>query len=232
MNEHLEDRIRAALREQTDQITAASVRYPDLPRPRRRVGSSLVLAAVVAALLCGVFIGASITTRNSGSAAGPGDTSASVTGGVSVGDGALRIDGIAVLIPAGLHVEGPSAVQTGRRFCLTGQDPAGTADTTSCNGITLTIANSRADGSADVLPTDIPKMCTGEPQILTLTNDASIGGRPASQFRTQCNGQGPGAYYWQLTDSSLTISTPLGMFTDEANQIARNIDLTGWTHIK
>lgn len=228
MNRDIADKVRAALSEQAAGITPATLRHPDLPRPRRRrPPAPLVVAALVVALLVGGSIG--MTAFRSPD---PAQALATRVPTVTVGavlptsGGVTFVDGIKIPTPPGWTVTELTPRAGARQVCLAeaGHPTAGCA-----SGMVLTIA-ATADGRTAAITTRPPDLCPGAKQIMTYHPAVTIDNRPAVAYQIQCDGRGPVAEYWQLTDQTLSISTPLAGDPETYAHIIAGIDLRGWAH--
>lgn len=228
MNRETEDKVRAALAEQAAGITPATLRHPDLPRPRRRrPPAPLVMAALVVALLVGGSIGMT-AFRSPDTAQALATRVPTVTiGAVLPTSGSVTvIDGIKIPTPPAWTVTELTPRAGARQVCLTKADQGGT----SCaRGMVFTIA-ATANGQTAAITTRPPDLCPGAKQIMTYHPAVTIDKRPAVKYQIQCDGRGNTAEYWQLTDQTLSISTPLTGDPETYEHIIAEIDLRGWAH--
>lgn len=224
----IEDKVRAALSEQTNAITPATLRHPELPKPRRHL---LPVPVMVAALIAAMLIGGSIgmaAFRDTGTALAAAQRVPSVTAGATLPSQADQtiVDGIAIPTPPGWSVIEMEPRPGARQVCLA---TAGEAGDDCANGMTFMIA-STVDGVTATIATQPPDLCRGATQVMTYNPAAVLDGRAAVQYRIQCDGEGPTAEYWQLADQSLSISTPLAVVPQTYAEIIAGIDLSGWAH--
>lgn len=229
MSPDIEAKVRAALREQAETITSATLRNPDLPRPRRRrlaplVVSGMVVVGVLAGVSVGVTVGRAPAVDQdvlSAAAVRPGTT-------LPVSNGYANVDGIEIPVPMGWTVSEMASEPAARQLCLA--DQLASEDDTCTSGMVFTVAVTRAGGGAAPIATHVPDVCPGGHQIMTYEPDVRVDSRPAVKYRSQCNGFGPVADYWQLDDSSLTISTPMTEKPDKYDAIVKGVNLKNWTH--
>lgn len=228
MNRDIERKVRAALTEQASEITPATLRHPDLPRPRRLgLPAPLIVAALVVALLVGGSVSMTVF-RGPDTAQALATRVPTVTVGavLPASGGATVVDGIKIPTPAGWTVTELMPRAGARQVCLT---DAGRADATCAGGMAFTIA-ATANGQTAAIATRPPDLCPGAMQIMTYHPAVTIDKRPAVEYQIQCDGRGDTAGYWQLADQTLSISTPLTGDPETYEHIVAGIDLQGWAH--
>lgn len=228
MNPNIEDKVRAALREAADTITPATLRQPDLPRPRRHhLAIPLVVATAVICVLAGVGIGAAVnrTPAPSQDAASAPSVQPGTT--LALSHGAADVDGIAIPIPSGWTITEMAPLSNARRLCIT--DAAGSNTQTCTTGMVVIVASTAANGTAAFIPTRIPTVCKAN-QVVLYEPNARLDTRPAVVYTSRCDGTGPTSIYWQLADSSLTITSPMSDHPEKYESIVNSIDLSNWTH--
>lgn len=228
MNRGIEDKVRAALTEQAAAITPATLRHPDLPRPRRRrPPAPLLVAALVIALLVGGSIGMT-AFRSPDTAQALATRVPTVTVGAMLpaSGGVTVVDGIKIPTPPGWAITELKPRAGARQVCLA---EAGHADTGCASGMVFTIA-ATADGQTAAITTRPPDLCPEAKQIMTYHPAVAIDKRPAVEYQIQCDGRGNTAEYWQLADQTLSISTPLTSDPETYTHIIAGIDLRGWAH--
>ncbi|MGH3261865.1 MAG: hypothetical protein ACRDNS_07720, partial [Trebonia sp.] len=182
----LESQIRAALHAEVASITPATLRHPLMPRPKRRAASPL--AAVVAVItLCAVSAGTAAVVYSSRG----GTESHTAAATAVVTDGVLHIAGITMPVPDGWSVRALPRRASGTSLCLTPPNPTKSeADPAhpTCDGITLTVADTARDGTASTLPFAGAGSCpAGQPHTLTYDDEGvTLGGRRADLFKSSC----------------------------------------------
>lgn len=228
MNPNVEDKVRAALREAANSITPATLRQPELPRPRRRrVATPLVVATAVVCVLAGIGIGASVNRTPAPSQAPAAAPTVQPGTTLGLSHGVANVDGIAIPVPSGWTITEMTPQFDARRLCIT---DTSRLDTQTCStGMVVIVAATTANGSAAFIPTRVPTVCKKN-QVVLYEPNARLDTRPAVTYTSRCDGTGPTSIYWQLADSSLTITSPMSDTPEKYENIVNGIDLSNWTH--
>jgi hypothetical protein len=239
VDDRIEDELRAAFR-----AAAAGVRPQSRPLPAadphraaRRGSASrrwlmpAVAAAVVAAI--GVPLLAVSLLR------GPVGPDIGAASAVTVSAGRASVAGISFPLPAGWTARTVGSTDTSVTVCVAATRAP------SCDGVALRIAVPDGDGKITPVPdpviaeaddgkSSVPGTPLAKPQHATcplLVDFSPIGGRPAVHYSIGlCDPGSPQSAAWFVTDGSLAISTPRGVASAEATEIATGIDFSDYRH--
>lgn len=222
----LERRIRAALAEQAKIITPATLRQPELPRPRRHP-APLVVAIVVVVLLLGGSLGAT-AFRAPESAQSRAARVPSVPVGEQLpsSSGYVDIEGAHIPILSGWTATELEPLPGARQLCVT---DTGDPGQNCASGMLITIG-STVEGYTARVTTAPPDLCLGARQYMSYDSGVTVSDRPAGHYQIWCDTAGLTGDYWQLIDRTLTIATPLSDRPDVYARLVDEIDLGAWAH--